>query len=222
MKIPKIEYEVYFPINGSHLSKLDLSVCKSDKISISIPVMISDNIDKYNAKSDYYNNICYITTSENGTDISLKDRKNDFIDNNMTLCEEDCIFVKYDYSKNKSICSCSIKIQLPIISKIEVDKKKLYDSFTDIKNIANIYILKCYKLLFNKKLIIKNYGLFITIPIIILYFISLIIFFLSDNKKLQKKIEQISYSKSNYNRLKIIYDKSKKKRQIKKKKEKIN
>ena len=40
-----------------------------------------------------------------------------------------------------------IKLNLPIISEIKIDKKRLYESFTDIKNIANIRIFKCYKLL---------------------------------------------------------------------------
>ena len=57
---------------------------------------INDNIDKYNPKSDYYNDICYKTTSESETDINLKDRRNIFSENNMTLCEENCIIIDYN------------------------------------------------------------------------------------------------------------------------------
>ena len=85
MKIPKIEYEVYYPLFNDTFSKLNLTLCEGTKIDISIPVKLDDNIDKYNPKSDYYNDICYKTTSESGTDISLKDRKNEFVENNMTL-----------------------------------------------------------------------------------------------------------------------------------------
>ena len=106
MKIPKIEYEIYYPLNESNLTKLDLSICQNEKIILSIPVEINDIIDKYNPKSGYYNDICYTFTSEIGTDISLADRKEDFINNNMTLCEENCVFEEYDYINNKSICSC--------------------------------------------------------------------------------------------------------------------
>ena len=62
---------------------------------------ISDTLDKYNPKSNYYNNICSKTTSESGTDISLNDRRNEFIENNMSLCEENCDLVEYDEKKEK-------------------------------------------------------------------------------------------------------------------------
>ena len=106
MKIPKIEYEVYYPSNNNNdLEKLNLSLCEGEKIDISIPVKIDDNIDKYNPKSAYYNDICYKTTSESGTDISLKDRKNEFVENNMTLCEENCDMI--DYNPNNAKVKCS-------------------------------------------------------------------------------------------------------------------
>ena len=147
MKIPKTEYEVYYFSNTLQLIQLNLSICQNEKIIISHPFEINDNIDKYNPKSGYYNDICYTTTSKSGTDISLSDRKEEYINNNMTLCEEDCTFIKYDYTKNKSVCSCKIKISIPILlTEIKFDKNKLYKSFTDIKNIANILIIKCYKL----------------------------------------------------------------------------
>ena len=135
----------------------------------------------------------------------------------MTLCEEDCTFVRYDKINNKSICSCEIKINFPLISEIKIDKKKLYKSFIDIKNIANVYILKCYKILFSKKGLIKNYGSFILIAIILLYIICLIIFFACDYQKLKVKIDYIIYAKGNYKRLKNIFRRAHK---IKKKLEK--
>ena len=70
MKIPKIEYEVYYPLTANNLTKLNLNLCKDTKIEISIAVKINDSLDKYNPKSGYYNNICSIATSESGTDIS--------------------------------------------------------------------------------------------------------------------------------------------------------
>ena len=58
MKIPKIDYDVYYPFyNNNTLSKLDLNLCKDTKIEISIPVTINDILDKYNPKSGYYNDM---------------------------------------------------------------------------------------------------------------------------------------------------------------------
>ena len=109
------------------------------------------------------------TTSESGTDISLTDRKNQFKENNMSLCEEDCDLVEYNYTTEKAKCSCLIKINLPLIDEIKFDKDKLYKSFTDINNILNIKLIKCAKDVFNKKSLSKNYGFFIYIFIFLLF-----------------------------------------------------
>ena len=60
MKIPKLEYEVYYPLNNNsnNLIKLNLTSCKDTKVEISIKVELNDTLDKYNPKSDYYNNVC--------------------------------------------------------------------------------------------------------------------------------------------------------------------
>ena len=192
MKIPKIEYEVYYPLyNINNLTKLDLSVCQGSKVEISLAVKINDDLDKYNSSSDYYNDVCYKTTSESGTDLSLKDRKNEFIDNNMTLCEENCELVGYNQEKGKAICSCDIKVSIPDNYEIKFDKKDYLKSFIDIKNFANISILKCYNTVFKIKNLIKNYGFFIISFILILYFITLFIFRFKSFRKLKKDITRI-------------------------------
>ena len=127
LNFPKIEYEVYhkFSQNGL-LEKLDLSVCKNIKIEIEIPINITINeLDKYNMSSDLYNDICYTFTSESGTDKPLKDRQNEFINNNMSVCEENCDFYEYDNFAKRVKCSCFTKINFPLISQIKFDKKKL-------------------------------------------------------------------------------------------------
>ena len=92
---------------------------------------IDDQLDKYNSSSDYYNNICYKTTSESGTDISLNDRRNEFVNNNLSLCEENCELTDYDYIKEKAKCSCDIKTDISL-SDIKFNKTEFFKSFTDI------------------------------------------------------------------------------------------
>ena len=143
----KIEYEVYYPLNGKNLEQLDLNYCGKSKVDIYIPYEITDDINKLNISSDYYNDICYTYTSDNGTDIILKDRQQEYIKKNKIVCEENCVFSRYNENTGKAVCSCEIKIKLPLISEIKLDKNKLFDSFTDIKNIANINIMKCNEML---------------------------------------------------------------------------
>ena len=126
MKIPKIEYEVYYPLYNNNLAKLNLTSCKDTKIEISISVKINDTLDKYNSSSDYYNDICSKTTSESGTDISLKDRRNEFVDNNMSLCEENCDLIGYNKSTEKAKCSCDIKLNIPENYDIKFNKKDFF------------------------------------------------------------------------------------------------
>lgn len=97
MKIPKIEYEVYYPLNGKNLEKLNLSKCEDIKINLMIPIIIDkDEIDKHNTSSGYYKNICYKSTTEYGTDISLQDRKKEYAEKKLYVCEENCNFKEYD------------------------------------------------------------------------------------------------------------------------------
>ena len=74
MKIPKIEFDVYSKLSGTNLVKLNLTVCENSKISISIPIILTESLDILNSSSGYYNDICYTTTYEDGTDIKLNDR----------------------------------------------------------------------------------------------------------------------------------------------------
>ena len=191
MKIPKVEYEVYYLLYNQSLSKLNLEPCKDANIEISIPVSIDDdNIDKYNKNSKYYNDICSKTTSESGTDINLNDRKNEFINNNMTLCEENCELIYYNYETKRVKCSCNMKLSMPLIEDIKFDKKELYKSFIDIKNIINIGILKCFKAVFNDSLI-YNYGFFILLFIFLLFIVCIIIFSIKSYNNLRMDINDI-------------------------------
>ena len=132
---------------------------------------INNDIDKYNSSSDYYNDICSKATSDFGTDISLSDRQDEFINKNLTLCEEDCKLIDYNYTTEKAKCSCLVKISLPLIDDIKFDKNKLYNNFKDIANLANIKLLKCYKSVFDLINLKKNYGFFILVFAHILLFI---------------------------------------------------
>ena len=197
MDLPKIEYEVYYPLNNSNLIKLDLDICKNTKVEFLYPSSMEGNMDLFNTSSGYFNDICYAFTSDKKTDLSLNERQNDFIENNKTKCEELCDFIEYDELNHKVICSCEVKINLPLIKEIKFDKLKLYDKFVNINNIANFQLLQCYYVVFTKEGISKNIGCFILVPIIVLYFICVIKFYTDDYKQLKMIINEIIYAKNN-------------------------
>ena len=204
MKIPKIDYDIYYPFNNdNNLTKLDLNLCKGTKIEISLPVKINDNIDKYNPKSGYYNDICYKTTSESGTDISLKDRRNEFVENNMTLCEENCDLIDYNNANEKVKCSCDVKTYINPNYDYKFNKKDFFKSVTDIKNIANINIIKCYKIVFVIKNLTNNYGFYIIGSIMFLYLLTFIIYRFISYKKLKKDLFNLSVISNKISQIKV-------------------
>ena len=202
MKIPKVEFDVYCKLNLSNLIKLNLSYCNNTRAEIFVPVQINESIDKLNSSSGYYNDICYTTTSDYGTDITLKDRKNDFIKNNKTVCQEDCVFAEYDYDSQKAKCSCKIKESSSLFEYMKINSTKLWQNFKEIRNIVNTGLLICYKVLFSVKGIKNNIGSYIVLASIILHIISIFIFYKKQLKEIKEKIRQIVYGLNNWHLVK--------------------
>ena len=224
---PLIEYEVYYPIkdanNSEKMEKLNLSFCDGINIDLFIPIIINDTIYKYDPKSDYYNDICFKSTSENNIDIPLSVRKNEFIKNNMALCEENCELTSYDSNTNKAKCSCNAKNEISF-NKIELDTKDLLRNFFNIKKISNIEVIKCYKTVFKFKNLMINYGFFIILFIFLLYFICMIIFYCKSLKKLINEIRKIIiYKMKDKEKISVFnINKNKNKRSLKNKLENLS
>ena len=182
-----VSYEIY---NFKTKKQLDLNICNDTTIKILLSANIDENNEfKYNPNSDYYNDICYSYSTKNGTDVTLADRKTEYVNNNMSLCEANC---EFDKIENKKVeCSCQIKIKLPLISEIVVNKDKLLKSFVDIKNSTNFKVLKCYYVVFTKDGLKANIGSYILLFIILTNIICLIIFIIKENKLLWRIIDNI-------------------------------
>ena len=83
-----------------------------------------------------------------------------------------------------------------------INKTKLYNNFIDIKNIANIKILKCISVLFSKNGIISNIAFFIIVPVVLFHIISIIIFYYKQKKIIKNKIKDISFGISHWDLIK--------------------
>ena len=189
MRIPKIEYDIYSKLKGANLTKLDINQCQNNKISILNPVNNVDNIDKLNSSSGYYNDFCYTSTSDSGTDITLNDRKNEYT--SIAVCQDDCNFVDYNYTTKKAKCSCQAKKSSNSFADMKINRNKLLDNFKNIKNIINFNLLVCVDVLFSKKGLSKNIGFFIINAIILFHIIALFIFYFKGFDFLKNKIKDI-------------------------------
>ena len=191
MKIPKIEYDVYCKSTEGKLEKLNLSLCENAKIYILIPKEININNDILNSRSGYYNDICYTTTSDSGTDIPLNDRKNEYVNN--TVCQDDCDFSDYDKNTQKVNCSCKAKESSSNYANMTINKSNLLKDFINIKTFANINILVCFQKLFGESGIIYNVGCYIVLFVILLHIIFIFIFYKNQLGIIQNKIKDIIF-----------------------------
>ena len=194
-KIPLVKYEIFHPITKI---LLNLNFCNFIKVNISYRASIDeDNLFKYDPLNEFYNDICFPYTSESGTDMTLYDRKNEFNNNNLSLCSKECEFKEYNSSTKKVICECEIKDDYSSLEAFidNVDKEELFYKFIDIKKTINIFVVKCYKLLFSKEGIIYNIGNYILIAIIILFLASTIFFWIKGYKILIEQINEIIEAK---------------------------
>ena len=195
--IPITEYEIY---DSKTKKNLDLNICQNMKIIISHYVNIDEkNIIKHDPTNDYYNDICYPHSTENKTDIILKDRQKEYINNNLSLCEANCEYERYNIETKNVECNCLIKIEFPLISEIVINKNLLLNNFVNIENYINLNIMKCYSILFSKEGIINNIGNYIIASIIIINIFTLIAFLLKGYRLLNNKIDSLIKIKTETN-----------------------
>ena len=112
------------------------------------------------------------------------------------------LFSEYNSTTNKAKCICDVAEFSSSFSKMKIDISGLYKNFIDIKNIVNINILACYKVLFTKKGILNNYGCYILMIVIIVHFIIIIIFYAKNLiKEIRNKIKDIAFGIQNFHLL---------------------
>ena len=173
-----VQYEIYNPYNYKYIP---LDICSNVDININFPINLDDDIeslylslsnDGYNlfdSNDSFYNDICTTYTTQNGTDITLLDRKQLIYDNNKNvfLCQEGCEFISYNETTKKSKCNCNVQKEESItdIKQIKFTKEEIVDNFlmSSLKH-SNFKVIKCYKLIFSKKGQIKNIGSFLLWP----------------------------------------------------------
>ena len=219
LSIPVIGYEVYHPDSKI---KLDLKTyCKDILIDFDIPASIDENnLDKYDPNSEYYTNECVPSTSDNGTDIILNDRKEEFINNNLSLCESKCTYNGYNEDSKKSSCECEIKSKEFIITELFEEENILSNNITFENSSSNIGTMKCVNTLFTKDGLLTNIASYILLFFTFSYMILIILFFKFGmyliSKDIKKIISQIKKNKNNLDKFRVEQKEGIKKKKNKK------
>ena len=192
--IPIIGYEIYHPINKS---KLDLKHCEEILIKLNIPVNIDESkLFRYDPNSGFYTDNCFTYTTEDGTDITLSDRKQEYSNNNLALCENNCNYTGYDKENKQSSCDCNIKNKMETITEIIENPNKLSNDFNTEKDASNsgksnIISIKCTKVLFTKEGLKNNISSYILLIFIGHFLVSILLFLKCGNLLLNNEINKI-------------------------------
>ena len=206
-----VQYEIFNPIT---LEPLDyLTHCSKEKVSISIPVNLNNNTqylydslnssgyNLFDSNDSFYNDICAVYTTENGTDINLNDRQHVIEDSGTTLnfCQVGCTMIGYNNKTQKAVCNCNIQETKNVsnINDILFPTELLTNIFEGFKY-SNYLVMKCYKLLYNFELIKKNKGFIIMMVIFILLLILLLIYIIKGKNKILYYIQAVLKNKSVY------------------------
>ena len=199
-----VTYEVY----DSSLNKLNLDVCSDTQITINVPVHLDESLDNlakslsdsgynlFNENDSFYNDICATYTNENGTDMLLSDRKSDIYSatQNQSICQADCQLESYNSATKKAKCNCDV-VTNQVITTLKIDnlfnKKEIAKSFYDTLANSNFQVMKCFKLVLDFSSILKNYGQILMSASIVIFLITMIIYFILGNKKIHKYLYDI-------------------------------
>ena len=198
-----VQYEIY---NPKTLKSVQMDICKNISISVSVPIFLDENTkamyasmsqsgyNLFNLNDSFYNDICSTYTTENGTDLTLADRKNLIYDNsgNISLCQDGCTFESYNLTTRKAQCDCSIQIEKTVTDPAKINfNKKFADTFFNTLKNSNFLVLKCYKLVFSLKGQTKNIGSYLMTGITFIFIILMLVYIINGNKKLNIFIQTI-------------------------------
>ena len=197
----QVEYQV---INPNNYSIINLQYCENDHINVYPPVKLDEKTldlfkhlkaqgyDLFDSNDKFYNDICSLFNSYNDTDVILNDRRNDFYNPNITLCEENCIYKGFNEENLKVNCQCNIKTEVISDSnKCKFLPNIIVENFYKLENYANIKVAICYNQVFNKERLKKNIGSYIMIVIAFLFIISMAINFINISNRINKIIHKL-------------------------------
>ena len=116
----------------------------------------------------------------------------------MSLCENNCSYNGYDNITKKAKCECTFKSKELVISEL-INQNDLSYNFTYKEESSNIITMKCVYTLFTKNGLIKNIGSYILLFTILLFLISMILFYKCGYNLLEDDIKEIIEIKNENN-----------------------
>ena len=127
---------------------------------------IDRDINIFDAKDDFYNDVCNKFTSPEKTDVYLQDRREKYFITE-SICESKCVQIGYDIETSRAVCKCKIKESPNNFENVTFASNNLEDHFKKKYKLPNLKVMKClFKINF-----IKNGGQIFAFLLIIAFII---------------------------------------------------
>ncbi len=192
--VKDVSYKVY---SGTD-NKISSSVYEGEIVSISYPInedildlsngeaMAEKGVDVFNATDPFFSDLCYPYSTDNGTDMILKDRRKD-IYQNVSFCDSNCVYKGINYTTRMVECDCTVTLNESFVMEDDSKSFGVNDVFQ-----SNIGIVKCFSTF--GKIKADNIG-FISCTVVLLnVLICTIVFFTQDFIQLKSLINSTLFS----------------------------
>ena len=149
-----------------------------------IGAVVSNGYDVFDAESPFYNDVCSPFTNENGNDVLLDERRSDYFNENLNICEKGCTFVSYNISLKMYTCRCPIKTKFNQSTENEYEEitKEFPESFYKKHKHSNIEVFKCGSQVFSAKGQKNNIGS-VCLLVCLASFIGVVVFYFIKGKE---------------------------------------
>ena len=190
--------DVSFQAFSGSNKEIDPSIYEGATMSISYPIneevfdlsngetMAEKGVDVFNATDPFFSDICYPYSTDNGTDMILKDRRND-IYQNVSFCDSNCVYKGINYTTRKVECDCTVTQDETFTMEDESKSFGVNDIFQ-----SNIAMVKCFNTFFKIK--INNIGFISSSLVLVNVIICTVIFFIQDIVQLKSLINSTLFS----------------------------
>ena len=163
--------------NNSYSSNNDIDI---DQIIVNVEVdwnpdqmekikeLNKSNIDIFDSDHDFYNDVCYMYTTPQKTDMYLEDRKKYYYESiDVPIYETACGYYKFDNMTNRIVNKCNIKNSTQGYEYVIFTKKEPSKKFNKTVIAPNILVEKCFLKANWKKI---NIGLLIASSLFLIFF----------------------------------------------------
>ena len=188
------------PIDVSNVFDTDNLINLETQFQSKIASVVSNGYDVFDSSSPFYNDICSPFTNENGNDVLLDERRSDYFNENLNLCEKGCTFKGYNLNTKRYTCRCPINPQVGEKSEQEFDEyNQTYpESFYKRHKHSNIEVFLCASTVFSAKGQTGNYGSYCLFACLASFFGFVIFYFIKGKEGLSLLNKGISIkSKAN-------------------------